>query len=322
MSTKDGKELTGLLTKLYSIQEDVGAKPQTTAEEKVDRANNASMLGKGRKAKKSGTRFLELKGSVIKRLRKVHELLEEEAKRNKGQFSVVETNSNYVIKQKSMMREEIRQAEEEWKEMEGLYKVEARKKRSKFTKEQLDIQQTLVHRLNAELEKVKEMQAQPFARRDSDNVAAKMNVQALVSLNAVDLDNTAGDIGPNRGGDESNWTSGEGPGVELTESQSLDIQQIERRDKEFDKELDTIGEGIKDLGEIAAMQSEEVKRQNVMLQNVENRIDDAAEHITSVNQRMKDTLNEVRAADKICIDIMCIVMMVGLGAVLYNMVKG
>jgi len=321
MSTKESKELTGLLTKLYTIQEDVGAKPHTTVEDKENRAINAAMLGKGRKAKKSGTRFLELKGSVIERLRKVHELLDEEAKRNQGMMSVVEgSNPTDVIKQKSQMREEIRQAEEEWKEMEGLYKAEARKKRSKFTKEQLDIQQTLVHRLNAEIEKVKEMQAQPFARRDSDNVATKMNVQALASLSAVDLDDTMGEIGPNRGGDESNWSGGDGPGVELTESQALQIQQIERRDKEFDQELDAIGEGINDLGEIAAMQNEEVTRQNVMLENVGNRIDNAAEHITTVNQRMKDTLNEVRAADKICIDIMCIVMMVGLGAVLYNMV--
>jgi len=230
-------------------------------------------------------------------------------------------NPNEVIKAKSMMREEIKQAADEWKEMEQLYKVEARKRKSKFTKEQLDIQQTLVHRLHAEIEKVKEMQSQGYARRDTDEVATKMNVQALISINATDLDGGLGEGGPKVGGDESNWSGGVGPGVEMTEGQSLQMQQIHDRDKEFDKELDEIGEGISDLGEIAAMQSEEVQRQNIMLTNVEEKIDTAADHINSVNVRMKETLDEVRGADKICVDIMCILMMVGLGAVFWNLAK-
>ncbi len=69
------------------------------------------------------------------------------------------------------------------------------------------------------------------------------------------------------------------------------------------------------------MQQEEVERQNVMLSSVGKKIDDAYDHIENVNAKMKDTLNEVRAADKICVDIMCIVLMVGLGAVLYQMIK-
>jgi len=324
--SKDTKELTSLLTKLYTIQEDVGAKPKTTAEEKVNKANNTTMQGRGRAAKKSGTRFLELKSSIVARLRVVHDLLEEETKRNQGFMSVAGgSNPAEVIKSKSTMREEIRQAEDEWKEMEGLYKSEARKRKSKFSKEQLDIQQTLVQRLNAEIEKVKEMQAQGFKRKDTDDVAAKMNIQALVSLNATDLDGT-GDLGPSAGGDEANWSGaaasqGQGPGVELTEGQSLQIQQIQNRDKEFDATLDTIGEGIQDLAEIAKMQSEEVQRQNGMLEKMEKDIDHAAEHITTVNQKMKDTLDQVRGADKCCVDIMCIFMMVALVGVLIKMVK-
>jgi len=197
----ESRELTELLTKLYTIQEDVGAKPATTVEEKVDKANNASMMGRGRAAKKSGTRFLELKSSVVARLRKIHDLLEEDSQRKQGLMSVVGgSNPAEVIKSKSMMREEIRQAGDEWKEMEGLYKTEARKRKSKFSKDQLDIQQTLVQRLSAEIEKVKEMQAQGYIRRDTDDVAVKMNVQALVSISETDLDGTGldgmTDVGP------------------------------------------------------------------------------------------------------------------------------
>jgi hypothetical protein len=58
-----------------------------------------------------------------------------------------------------------------------------------------------------------------------------------------------------------------------------------------------------------------------MLENVENKIDDAHDHITNINSKMKETLDEVRGADKVCVDIMCIVLMVGLGAVLYQLIK-
>lgn len=111
-------------------------------------------------------------------------------------------------------------------------------------------------------------------------------------------------------------------GVEMTQSQALRLEQIEKRDHDFDNQLDQIGEGLNDLNDIALMQQEEVHKQNAMLENMGDKIESAYEHIDNVNAKMKDTLNEVRASDKICVDIMCIVIMVGLGAVLYQLIKG
>jgi len=313
MAAKDDNELTELLAKLYTLQEDVGAKPKTSTEEKISKAKNSGMLGRGHAAKKTGSRFMELKSSVVSRLRKVHGLLEEEAKRNQGLMSVASGNNpKEVIARQAEIREEIRQAEDEWKEMQGLYKREARKKRSKFTTEQLEVQQTLVQRLNAEIEKVKEAQTQGYVKRDKADDAVKLNVAALASLNSTDFNGAQG------GGFGSDK---EGGGVEMTAEQSLQLQQIETRDKEFDQELDEIGEGIKDLNEIAQMQNEEVQRQNIMLNNVEEKIDQAAEHIVTVNEKMKETLNQVRAADKICVDIMCILVMFGLAGVAIHIIK-
>lgn len=59
---------------------------------------------------------------------------------------------------------------------------------------------------------------------------------------------------------------------------------------------------------MAQRQGEEVKRQNAMLEQTTSRIDSAHEHMTNVNSKMKETLNEVgRSSDKLCVDIMCIV---------------
>jgi len=47
------------------------------------------------------------------------------------------------------------------------------------------------------------------------------------------------------------------------------------------------------------------------------------ERVVNVNTRMKETLDEVgRSSDKLCVDIMCIMLAVGFGAVFYNMSQG
>ena len=112
---------------------------------------------------------------------------------------------------------------------------------------------------------------------------------------------------------------GTGGGVSLTDGQQQQLSLIEERDADFDRQLDEIGEGIQDLAEIAQMQGEEVAHQTQMLENLHTKIDAANERLAGVNTKMKDTLEEVgRSSDKLCVDIMCIVMMIGFGAVIYN----
>lgn len=108
----------------------------------------------------------------------------------------------------------------------------------------------------------------------------------------------------------------------MTDGQRQQTQALQERDADFDRQLDEIGEGIQDLSEIAVLQGEEVQRQSAMLENVNNKMDKVNERMTSVNTKMKDTLEEVgRASDKMCVDIMCVVLAVGFGAVIYNFTK-
>ena len=125
------------------------------------------------------------------------------------------------------------------------------------------------------------------------------------------------------GGSKSASWAGTGGGVAMTDDQRQQILQLEERDADFDRQLDEIGEGIQDLAEIAALQGEEVKRQSVMLEVVNNKMDKVNERILSVNTKMKETLEEVgRASDKLCVDIMCIVLAIGFAAVIYKFIKG
>ena len=322
-ASKADQELTVLLTKLYGIQEDVGAKPKTSEEEKKKKAENLQSMGKGRRGKKTGSRFLELKSSIVERLQTIHRLLEEDAARGKG--SVAQGNNpKEVIAAQAQMREEIRQASDEWKELDALYKNEARKKRSKFTREELEVQETLVMRLQAEIEKCKAAQMKGYARAGGaggrDRAAASLNTAALSALDSDTLF-ASNQGGGGRNGRGSKWGDNSSA-VAMTDGQRQKLQMIQDRDAEFDQQIDEIGEGIQDLAEIAQMQSEEVQRQNVMLEQVSNRIDNVNEHVQNVNAKMKDKLNEVgRSSDKLCVDIMCILVAVGIAAVFYNMLK-
>jgi len=100
--------------------------------------------------------------------------------------------------------------------------------------------------------------------------------------------------------------------------------ELEARDADFDQQLDEIGEGIQDLAEIAVLQGEEVKRQSVLLDQVNDKMDKVTDRMAGVNEKMKATLEEVgRPSGKLCVDIMCIVLMIGFVAVIYNLaVKG
>lgn len=130
-------------------------------------------------------------------------------------------------------------------------------------------------------------------------------------------------IGKSGGNNKTaSWAGTGGGGAAITDDQRQQVLQLEERDADFDRQLDEIGEGIQDLAEIAALQGEEVQRQSVMLENVNNKMDKVNERMTGVNTKMKETLEEVgRASDKLCIDIMCIVMAIGFAAVIYQFIQ-
>lgn len=304
--TRKNDELTELLTKLYSIQEDIGAKPKTTDDEKKQKAENVATMGSTKKAQKKGSRFLDLKSTILDRLKTIHRLMKET--KEKEEAGMGGDNAKDIIKMQAEIREHIRQSGDEWNEMDEIYKKEARKKKSKFSTEELEVQSELVRRLNAEIEKVKELQMRGYARGRESGKAVSLNTKALYA-----------DSGAGRGSGKKEPWSGTGGGVALSSGQRSQIQQLEERDVDFDRQLDEIGEGIQDLSEIAQMQGEEVKRQSAMLDQVNSKMDAVNDRMLGVNAKMKDTLEEVgRSSDKMCVDIMCIVLAIGFGAVIYN----
>jgi hypothetical protein len=172
--SKVDDELTELLTKLYTMQEDVGAKPKSSEEEKKVKAENIAVMGTGRKAQAKGSRFLELRSMIIVRIKAIHGKLQEVKELENAGYGG--DNPTQLIKLQAEIREEIRQTQDEWKELDAIYKREARKKRSKFTPEELETQAQLVQQLFEQVEKIRQAQMAGFARggREAHDAAAHM----------------------------------------------------------------------------------------------------------------------------------------------------
>jgi hypothetical protein len=181
-ASKQSEELTLLLTKLYEIQEQVGAVEKTSNSDKQARAAAAGQIqmGKGKKAQKKGSRFLELKSSIVARLKTVHEMQDE-------QLNSKRTNPKEAIAAQAEIRELIRQSSDEWAELNELYKKESRKKKSKFTVEELEVQNTLVVQLSKEIEKVRDVQLQGYANRSGLEDGIQVNLGALAALDSMDM---------------------------------------------------------------------------------------------------------------------------------------
>ena len=294
VATRESEDISVLLAKLYDIQEDIGAKTEkhtkTTEREK-----------------KKGSKFLELKSTIVDRLKSIHQLLKDTKALEGAGYGG--NNAKDIIKLQAETREQVRQVTDEWRELEAIYKKEARKKKSKFTPEELEVQSELVKRLYAEIQKLKDAQMKGYARSRVPDASAALNTKALAYDQSAARSSTGG---------KPSW-GGTGGGVAMTSDQQQQMLQLEERDADFDLQLDEIGEGIQDLAEIAQQQGEEVRLQTQMLDKVDKKIDKNLERMTTVNTRMKDTLEEVgRAGDKLMVDIMCIVLAIGFGAVIYK----
>lgn len=107
---------------------------------------------------------------------------------------------------------------------------------------------------------------------------------------------------------------------EVSAEQQLRLEQIQRRDRTFDATIEQIGRGVDVLEDIARAQNEEVKKQAVMTEDLQQRMDNVQDHLENINVKMKTTLTKVgRSSDKLCVDLMCLMLLIGMLIVLYKL---
>lgn len=141
-------EILQLISKLNKIQEEVGT---------VD----GDKKKKGGAGKAGGDRFMDLKLQMGDKLAEIHESVQEAQRLEK----LPGNNPRDLITVQSKIREDVSALNEDWKELEGLYRAEAKKRKSKLSATELLARQKMVTELQQEIQG-----KDPFSLKTSRNI--------------------------------------------------------------------------------------------------------------------------------------------------------
>lgn len=93
------------------------------------------------------------------------------------------------------------------------------------------------------------------------------------------------------------------------------------RKKGQDDKLKDIRKGIQAIKIEAEKAGEGLKEIGIKVKQNEVHIDKTGKKLQTQNERVKDFINKIRSSDKICCDIVLILILIGLVCVLYSIIK-
>ena len=108
---------------------------------------------------------------------------------------------------------------------------------------------------------------------------------------------------------------------ELNEEQKDKMNEWKKREKLQDEKLEVIGRGVGKLKDQAIMAGEGIKEIGKRTKKTGEKIDETENNIKTQNERVKELINKLRSSDKICCDIVLILLLLGLICVLYSIIK-
>ncbi|KAI9086251.1 hypothetical protein K1719_031705 [Acacia pycnantha] len=106
-----------------------------------------------------------------------------------------------------------------------------------------------------------------------------------------------------------------------TEESSKFQQEFEMRKMKQDQGLDMIAEGLDTLKDMAHNMNEELDRQVPLMDEIDAKVDKASSDLKNTNVRLKDTVTQLRSSRNFCIDIVLLIIILGIAAYLYNVLK-
>ena len=108
---------------------------------------------------------------------------------------------------------------------------------------------------------------------------------------------------------------------ELYEEEKAKMQEWEEEKARQDQDIDEIGNVVDQLREQSKLASENIDRTNKKVKQVTKKTVQATKKVNQQNKKLKDLVKKLRSGDKLCIDIVLILIVLGLIAVLYNIIK-
>ena len=108
---------------------------------------------------------------------------------------------------------------------------------------------------------------------------------------------------------------------ELYEEEKAKMQEWEEEKARQDQDIDEIGNVVDQLREQSKLASENIDRTNKKVKQVTKKTVQATKKVNQQNKKLKDLVKKLRSGDKLCIDIVLILIVLGIIAVLYNIIK-
>jgi uncharacterized coiled-coil DUF342 family protein len=114
---------------------------------------------------------------------------------------------------------------------------------------------------------------------------------------------------------------GRAPISQLPDIDDEGFMLLRQQDAQIDEKLQRIGEGVNVLKEIAVEMGKEIETQNVMISELDHKVDKAQAQLDNLNKRLKNILTKMRKGDRFCVDLILLIIVLGLAAYIYNYVR-
>ena len=105
----------------------------------------------------------------------------------------------------------------------------------------------------------------------------------------------------------------------LSDEAKEKMEEWKKEQEEQDKGLDQIKDGLKILKNEIKLANENISSTNKVVKKVTKHTDKTHSRVHHANVKVKDLISKIRSSDKICVDIVLILILVGLICALYNM---
>ena len=283
-------ELEALLGQLSTLQVRVGGGSAGTTE-----ASRAALARGGVGADP----FLDLKEAMLAQLSDVRSKVREH------QAKPAKTPRDQIARE-AEVKKALRKLRHDWHDLDTMIQAELRRKKPRYEKDELQMREEVVLRLMREIDAARQMSKQ--ARNEVKDIETGHS-RTIVKKEDHELFQARDDD-----------VVKDEPRETISDSQQQRMQQLQERDRQFDDQISSIGRGVEELGVLASRQAEEVTKQGIMLEDLNERVENVQEHVATVNSKMKDTLDVVgRSSDKLCVDVMCLLFLIGLCIIAYQL---
>ena len=108
---------------------------------------------------------------------------------------------------------------------------------------------------------------------------------------------------------------------ELYEEEKAKMQEWKDEVDRQNRDLEEIGEVVKQIKDEAKLASENIENTGKTVKKLTKRTYQVTKRVNTQNKKLKELIGKLRTGDKLCLDIILILIGLGLIAVLYNLIK-